>query len=450
MFKKSAVLVAIAFVCVATVRSSLFGSASAATPTPIKHVVVLFLENHSFDDLLGRFCVQTSRCDGVDTGQLHTGKSIPLSVEPDIVPIANHSPYVQRQCMNNGLMNGCDQTRGCNKLHEYRCYTAVQPGAVPNITSMARDFAISDRTFELTVSSSWGGHTELVAATNDGFLGVNPKKGTAGGRVGPGWGCDSKKDAPSAPTPSDPSQMVPSCVPDQAGNGPYKTSPVAHVPTVWDRLDSAGLNWTLYAAGAHDGPRAGYARSICPTFYECLDTQQSHLKSPTTFVTDASAGNLPTFSIVVPAGTESMHPGYSLTAGDNWIADQVNAVEQGQDWDSTAVFITWDDCGCFYDHVNPLQYDPNWGMRVPMIIVSPWAKPGYTDSTPATFASIVAFTEHVFQLNPLGAADNTAYDYMDSFNFTGPPRPAVHLRSRPVPPASLRHIAEHPPAIQPS
>ena len=130
MLKKSAALLAIAFVALASWRSSLLGSPSAAAANPINHVVVLFLENHSFDDLLGRFCVNnTGRCDGVDTGKLHTGKTIPLNVEPDIVPKVNHSPTVQRQCMNNGLMNGCDNIRYCNKLHQYRCYTAAQPSS---------------------------------------------------------------------------------------------------------------------------------------------------------------------------------------------------------------------------------------------------------------------------------------------------------------------------------
>ena len=188
--------------------------------------------------------------------------------------------------------------------------------------------------------------------------------------------------------------------------------------------------------------------SICPTFYKCLSTQGAHVKPPTAFVDDASAGALSSFSIVIPSSADSMHPLYSLAAGDNWIAQQVNAVENGPDWDSTAIFITWDECGCFYDHVNPLTYDPSWGMRVPMIIVSPWAKAGFTDSSPATFASIVAFTEHVFQLPPLGAADNTAYDYMNSFDFGGSPLRPVRLATRPVPPSSLRYIAKHPPPHQ--
>src|SRR5262249_7179915 len=84
------------------------------------------------------------------------------------------------------------------------------------------------------------------------------------------------------------------------------------------------------------------------------------------------------------------------------------------DWASTAVFITYDDCGCFYDHVPPPE---GLGIRVPMVIASPYAKPGFTDSNVASFSSMLAFTEHVFGLSPLSARDAGAYDFADSFDF---------------------------------
>jgi Phosphoesterase family len=381
------------------------------------------------------------------TGKTFGGNIIPLNEEPDIAPLANHSPKTQSTCMNGGLMNGCSRIRGCNKAHGYRCYTAVEPNAIPNITALAGAFAVSDKTFELNLSSSWGGHTEMLAGTLDGFEGVNPKTGTSG-KSGPGWGCDSKKDAPWHATPGDPFVNVPSCIPDQSGAGPYRPSPVAYVPTILDRLDSKSLSWNLYAGKPGDPPGAGYARAMCPTFYECLGSEQhTHVKEPSTFAGDASGGALPNFSIVVPYRDDSMHGGYSLTAGDNWIAQQIGAVENGPDWNSTAVFITWDDCGCYYDHVNPWAYDPshNWGVRLPMIIVSPLAKPRFTDSTPATFASILAFTEHVFGLSPLGQSDATAYDYMKSFNFNQTPVQPIHLVQHSISRKELRHIASHPP-----
>jgi hypothetical protein len=443
LVKRLAFFIAIPIISVAALRStfnvSLSQASSHAPATPIRHVVVLFMENHSFDDLLGRFCVLNHRCDGAITGQIATGETIPLSVEPDIVPATSHSVRAQNLCVNNGLMNGCSLVTGCNKAHGYSCYTAAKPRAIPNITALAKHYALSDRTFELNPSSSWGGHTEMLAATLDGFTGENP-----GAVHTVGWGCDSGKDAPWRASLSDPVIQVPSCIPDQNGNGPYRDSPVSYVPTILDRLDSASLSWNIYAASASDPRGAGYARSMCPTFYECFSTSQhTHVKEPTEFVGDAGSGALSSFSIVVPTSADSMHPAWSNARGDNWIAQQVSAVENGPDWNSTAVFITWDDCGCFYDHVNPLAYNPNWGVRVPMIIVSPWTKPVFTDSTPATFASILAFTEHDFGLPSLGAADAGAYDYMNAFDFNQPPLPPVRLKTHPISRAERRYIATH-------
>jgi phospholipase C len=111
------------------------------------------------------------------------------------------------------------------------------------------------------------------------------------------------------------------------------------------------------------------------------------------------------------------------------------------------VFITYDDCGCFYDHVPP-GTNPDGtkqGVRVPMVIVSPYAKSGYTDHHAATFASILRFAENTFGLKPLGVNDAHAYDYAASFNFAKPPSgPRAVLRSHAVPEASKRYIAAHP------
>jgi phospholipase C len=150
-------------------------------------------------------------------------------------------------------------------------------------------------------------------------------------------------------------------------------------------------------------------------------------------------------SLVQPNRDNSQHNGSSMTAGDNWIGSVVNAIEQGPEWRSTAVFITYDDCGCFYDHMPPPS---GLSLRVPMVIVSPYAKPGYTDSTIASFASLLAYTEHVLSLATLGAADSTAYDYSSSFNYSQTPLSGSTLTTRRVPRSSLRWIRRHPPSLR--
>jgi phospholipase C len=208
-----------------------------------------------------------------------------------------------------------------------------------------------------------------------------------------------------------------------------------------NRLDDAGLSWRLYAPQSNQG---GYSWSICPVFASCLDTSQArNFVKTRRFALDAAAGTLPDFSVVIPVTLNSTHNKRSMLAGDNWIAQQVNAVMNGPDWGSTAIFLTWDDCGCFYDGVPP----PNGlGIRTPMIIISPSAKPGYTDSTVATYASMLAFVEHRWGLAPLGPDDQAAYDYVNSFNFSQEPIAPMHFATHPVPKWELDWIAKHPAA----
>ena len=181
---------------------------------------------------------------------------------------------------------------------------------------------------------------------------------------------------------------------------------------------------------------------ICPTFAECLYTRQdTHLVSAEQFATDAANGRLPAFSVVTPGGhtfSKSCHNQMSMTACDNWTGQLVTEVENSPDWASTAIFITFDDFGGFYDQVYPgTNTNPDGtqqGPRTPMIIVSPYAKPGYTDTTSATFAGILAYTEHLFGLSPLGANDAGAYDFRSAFNYSQAPLPPVHMVNRPLPP----------------
>src|SRR5207247_9288506 len=120
----------------------------------------------------------------------------------------------------------------------------------------------------------------------------------------------------------------------------------------------------------------------------------------------------------------------------------VGAIEDGPDWSSTAIFLTYDDCGCFYDHVPPPSR--NLGVREPMVIVSPFAKPGYTDSTNANFMSMLAYTEHTFGLAPLTQADAAAYDYANSFDYGQKPLAPIPMTTPRVPHWQLTRLAAHP------
>jgi phospholipase C len=241
--------------------------------------------------------------------------------------------------------------------------------------------------------------------------------------------------------------MVPACFPDQEGNGPYRPSPVQYVPTIFDRVEEAGLSWTTYAGQGPDriAKSSGYLWSVCTYFFECLGSERiAHFVPNKQLVADAENGSLPNFSLVTPTEAQSQHNNFSMAEGDNWIGKMVSAIQAGPQWSSTAIFITYDDCGCLYDHVNPLQYDPGWGIRVPLVIVSPYARPGYTDSTPTTLVSILAFAEHALGLTPLNASDGNAYDYANSFDYGQAPPPPVRMVNRPIPRWERRWLASHP------
>jgi phospholipase C len=430
------------------VVSATVSHAAITRPNPIRHVVVIYMENHSFDNVLGKLCVVDDRCNGVTRGKLLSGKQKTLTQARDIVVKMDHSVTAQRRAMNGGRMNGFPLIPACKADTGYACYTQYNPGQIPNLAALARQFAINDRTFSMDPIPSWGAHLELVAAQLDGFTGQLPVESTTGATPHHGWGCDSNKDAPWQASPSAPVQMVPSCVPDFDLNpavhpygGAYRPTPVDYVPTIMDRMSASGRTWKIYAS---EGPGPGtYGWAICPTFAECFYTEQrNRWVQSGEVVPNAENGKLPNLSIVIPEGPNSQHNDNSMLQGDNWLGNVVGAIQSGPDWKSTAIFITYDDCGCFYDHVAPPVQ--GWGIRVPMVIVSPYAKRHFTESRPTTFVSMLTFTEHVFGLRPLSTLDASAYDYAGSFNFKRAALRRTNLTHSPLSPHKRRYLKAHP------
>ena len=418
-----------------------------AAANPIQHVVVIYQENHSFDNLLGRLCVQDARCDGVTSATLSTGTRFALKTATDVVPAVDHGIAGQTTAVDGGRMDKFDKLSGCTPTspQPYGCLSQFDPSQIPNVAALARAYAISDRTFQPHLVPSWAAHLELVSASLDGFVGANPRP--AGDHApGPGWGCDSFKVTPWQTSAGATQQLVPSCIPTPSGAGPYKASPVQWVPTIMDRLEAGGRSWRIYATKQGAGAQTGdlpYGWAVCPTFADCITTSQAtKMVDSAQITTDAANGALPNLAIVMPSNHNSQHNGDSMAEGDDWIGAIVDAIDDGPQWNSTAIFITWDDCGCFYDHVPP---PAGLAIRVPMIIVSPYAKRGYTDSTTASFASLLAFTEHTFGLAPLATADANAYDYANSFNFSQQPQaPLFHATTTTIPAGEQAWLKAHP------
>jgi phospholipase C len=347
----------------------------------------------------------------------------------DIIPQSEHSPEGQARA----IAGGWDTLKGCRKP-PYPCVSHAVPAGIPNLAKLADRFTVSDASFAAGDVASFVAHVALGAGTFNGFYGSNPL--ARGSAPQWGWGCPSHEDVLWGTAGN--WSLQPSCIPDPEGNGPYRESQVQYTPTIFERLEQAGLSWHTYEGPTTKNQPHESIWSVCSYFAWCYDNRwttewNSGLDG---FKTAAANGTLPNLSVLIPRGGVSQHNHTSMRKGDNYIGNVVRSVMEGPDWDSTAIFITYDDCGCFYDHVTP----PNGlGLRDPMVIVSPWVKPAHTDSTIAVQPySMLAFVQHTFDLAPLSSDVDNAYDYGDSFDFDQEPTPAVRMTTSPI----SRHVLE--------
>jgi len=140
--------------------------------------------------------------------------------------------------------------------------------------------------------------------------------------------------------------------------------------------------------------------------------------------TELKTGSFPEVSWVIPSFPISEHAPANITTGMNWVKQVLNAIMSSPYWNSTAIILTWDDYGGFYDHVPPPQIDKyGLGFRMPTLIISPYAKPGYIDHTQYQFESMLKFIEWRFNLQPLTERDLHANDLLNAFNFNQNPNP---------------------------
>jgi phospholipase C len=421
-------------------------AAGAISPaSPIKHVVILYQENHTFDDVLGTVCqaaARTTPCNGY-TGPVTfaDGVTAQNAVQPDQIPVVDHNPHAQHRAVHNEW----DGIAGCS-VAPYWCVSHVDLANMPNLTELANTFTVSDATFAAGKAASFGAHVTLGAGTFDGFRGHNPVNSKTGALPQYGWGCASQKDAVWGPRQH--LTYQPTCIPDLQGRGPYRSTEVPYTATIMERMEQAGLSWHIYEGDSLTEPNLGIW-SVCTYFAWCwLDRWDlQYDSSRTDFINAAESGTLPNLSILIPTGNVSQHNYTSMAGGDNYIGQMVGAVMNGPDWDSTAIFITYDDCGCFYDHVAPPSR--KMGLRNPMVIISPWVAPGGTDSTVAVQPySMLAFTDHLFGLPPLTSEVADSYDYAGSFDFAQRPLRGLAMTHTRIPPSERRRLARLLPMVE--
>jgi phospholipase C len=386
--------------------------------TQIQHIVFIIKENRSFDSYFGTF----PGADGVTSGLTSTGASVALSRTPDKTPQdIDHTWSAATTAMDGGKMDHFDLIFGGNNNGAYLSYTQMTQADIPNYFTYAQKFALADRMFSSIQANSFPNHLYTVAAQSGGVIGIpfSPVEPTGLGNQG--WGCDD-----------DPTVVVSQL--DDDGDV-SDVPPCFDFPTVADSLQSAGISWKFYAPPFGS---KGYQFSTLNAINHIRNTSlwSQQVVNSTNFIPDARNGNLPAVSWLV-AGPQSEHPPNSTCLGENWTVQQINAIMQSTSWNSTAIFLVWDDFGGFYDHVAPPSVDGyGLGPRVPLLVISPFAKPGYISHTQYEFSSVLKFIEERFGLSPLTTRDATANDITDSFNFSQTPNSPVVLAQRTCPAAS--------------
>lgn len=215
--------------------------------------------------------------------------------------------------------------------------------------------------------------------------------------------------------------------------------PCFDISTLSDLLEAKGLPWRYYAVPEGQG---GYIWSIFDAISHIRNGPEwtTNISSPQNFISDIQTGKLVDFSWVTPLLADSEHPPRNICTGENWTVSQINAIMNSPYWSSTAIFVTWDDWGGYYDHVPPPSVDYfGLGIRVPMIMISPYVKAQIVIHTQYEFASVLKFAEETFGLRTLTQRDAQANDMMDAFNFNQQPLPPLVLTPR-VCPASTNVV----------
>ena len=398
------------YVVNATGTGGTSGYSSQVSATPefapgfahIQHIVFIIKENRTFDNLFGTY----PGANGATTATTSLGQVIPLGHAWDrVARDMDHSWHGSFIATDYGRMDGFDLIQQANINDDYLSLTQQTQSDMPNYWAYAGNFVLADNMFSSLHGPSFPNHLYTVAAQSGGVA-TNPY----GGDATISWGCD----APSARRVD---------VLDTSGNL-TEVFPCFDLYTLVDSLQSASISWKYYSPAQYqDGYEWNALNSINQIRNNSSVWNTANIPNTTQFVTDAQNGQLPSVSWLVGPGPTSEHPTASICASENWTVQQINAVMQGPEWNSTAIFLTWDDFGGFYDHVPPPAAEDEYGLglRVPLLIISPYALAGHISNTQYEPASLLKFVEERFGLAALTTRDDNANDTLDSFNLTQTP-----------------------------
>ena len=388
------------------------------TVNPIQHIIFMIKENRSFDSMFGTF----PGANGATTYPDPQGVIHPLNHQPNqIFSDINHAHDGYLTAYDKGKMDGFSRLHGAIQNGVDEADSQFYQSDIPNYWSYASTFAIADDFFSTISGSSFPNHLYTIAGEDANAIAI-PKSN----HYNPSheWGCDE----PAGTT-------VEQLFPDGSIQNVF---PCFDFPTLADLLDAQNISWKFYT-NLNGTPLDTYD-AIKHIRYGPDWT--AHRSNWTNFASDAASGNLPTVSWLLMPFQYSDHAPHSVCIGENETVQMINAVMSNATlWSSSAIFLTWDDFGGFYDHVIPPS-GPNpqiqFGFRVPAIIISPYAMPGYVDHTMYSFPSLLKFTEDTLGLPYLSSIDpnsidGQANDMFNAFNFNQTPLPPLTLNLRTCP-----------------
>lgn len=380
------------------------------TRWPIKHVIFVIKENRTFDNMFGRFPGANGATSGLDDGERR-----PLTPAPDeLAHDIEHCYECALEAYSGGAMDGFARN-GWADQYAYTQFTG--PRDLPNYWHWATRFVLADNFFASAQGPSFPNHLFTIAAQSGGTHG-NPDQDQgaliehfrATGHT-KAWGCDSVAGTYVEVTDSE--------------GRTSKVPPCFDFLTEGDLLRRKGIPWAYYSATDEQNGYLWSAYDAIRRYRTDPREWQRHIFPVDDLTSDIRAGRLPPVTWVTPTFETSEHPEYSFCAGENWTTRVVNSVMRSPMWSSTAIFITWDDYGGFYDHVAPPQVDRfGFGFRVPLLVISPYAREGVVDSHLGEFSSVLRFIEDNWGLGRrLTARDRAATNLSYDFDFGAPPRP---------------------------
>ncbi|MEP6757705.1 MAG: alkaline phosphatase family protein [Actinomycetota bacterium] len=413
---------------------------------PIKHVIFLVKENHSFDNYFGKYPGADGATEGptlkCDQG-FAPGPTVPLTPAPYLYPHdLGHAFVPGLTSIDGGKMDGFNCVTYGDDLTGY---TQFDRKSLPAYWALADRFVLADHFFTSMYGPTFPEHLYTIAAQSYGIVDNKTTTDT------PGNYCDD----PSEHTRRFPIEDLTTkdtktimdledhFLADPANEfriAAYwvDTRTCVNIPVLPDELQQAKVSWKYYAN------QDQWMNAMQAIKHVRFGPMWNKVQTPETILTDLHKNTLPAVSwLIPPEGNPNEHPGadVNICIGENWTVQYLNALFASDAWPSTAVVMVWDDFGGFYDHVSPPHYDVmGLGPRTPALIISPYTVAGSNpdggsiDSTVYEFSSVLRFMENLHGLDPMTERDAQASPLAGAFDFTQPPRLDVpKLRERVCP-----------------